>query len=658
MSVQFGRWNFDGISSAPAYVEKVRAILAPYGPDGGSSYSQGGVDILYHAFHTTKESRHEVQPHLLKSGVVIAWDGRLDNRSDFIGLLKDSLSQDSPDVSVVGAAYERWGSDCFARLIGDWALSVWDPNEPSVILATDFIGTHHLYYFLETDRLTWSSVLDPLVLLAERTFALDEEYIAGWLGMFPAARLTPYVNIRSVTPSCFVRLGQRIEAHVKYWDFNPNKRIRYGSDADYEDHFRTVFADSIRRRLRSDAPILAELSGGIDSSSIVCMADALVALGVGQTARLDTISCYDDSEPNWDERPYFTKVEEKRGRTGFHINLSSQQTLKLDFAIGRFCVVPSLGVPSDAAKQFDTHLISQGARVILSGTGGDEVMGGVPTPIPELADLLSRVQFKALAHQLKLWALHKRKPWFHLLFETARGFLPPELVCVPRDIRPVAWLDSEFTRRSRQALSGYPTRLKWFSSLPSFQENLRMLDMLRRQLASSALPAEPPYEKRYPYLDRPLLEFLFSIPREQLVRPGQRRSLMRRALADVVPREILARRRKAFVVRSPMAGISAEWPKVSELTRNLTCTSLGIVDSTRFAQALEDARRGKSVPMVLLMRTLGIELWLKSLQAWNGENVVRRNIVAIPTAGTKRSVRIREPLKNFISAENTPREGR
>ena len=98
------------------------------------------------------------------------------------------------------------------------------------------------------------------------------------------------------------------------------------------------------------------------------------------------------------------------------------------------------------------------------------------------------------------------------------------------------WLQSSFVKRHRAALTGYPSRTKLFGPLPSFQDNLGTLDALRRQLARTALPFEPPFEKRYPYLDRGLLEFMFAIPREQLVRPTQRRSLMRRALVGIVPR--------------------------------------------------------------------------------------------------------------------------
>ncbi len=260
-------------------------------------------------------------------------------------------------------------------------------------------------------------------------------------------------------------------------------------------------------------------------------------------------------------------------------------------------------------------MASQGNRVVLSGIGGDEIMGGVPTPAPELENLLARAHFGALAHQLKVWALEKRKPWFHLFWEAARGFFPPALVGVPKYMRPAPWLQSSFVNRHWAALTGYPSRTKLFGALPSFQDNVGALDALRRHLACKALPFDPPFEKRYPYLDRGLLEFMFAIPREQLVRPAQRRSLMRRALVGIVPDEILNRKTKAFVARSPMVAISNDWAHFAEMTQNMLSSSLGIVDPERISEALQKVRRGEEVPMITLRRTLFLEDWLKDVRA-------------------------------------------
>lgn len=617
MSVQFGRWNVDGKPIDPTYVGRVKPVIAPYGPDGESAYTISNLTILYRAFHTTKESRRESQPHVTSSGLVITWDGRLDNRAELILSLRHVLTSSATDVSIVAAAYDAWGIKCFPRLVGDWALSIWDAGSRSLYLVKDPIGTRHLYYSIDNDEVTWSTILEPLVLSDGKSFPLCEEYVAGWFSFFPATHLTPYVGIHSVPPACsvFIRAGKHSVS--KYWNLDPSKRIRYRTGAEYEEHFRTVFGEAVRCRLRSDHPILAELSGGMDSSSIVCMADAIIARGAAETPHLDTISYYDNSEPNWDEHPYFTKVEEKRGRAGTHIDMHSQEPFKFEFACDRFTATPgsSSGHPSEAARQIAACMISQGNRVVLSGIGGDEFTGGVPTSTPELEDLLARGHFRTLAHQLKVWALNKRKPWFYLLFDATRGFLPPSLLGAPLYKRPAAWLEPAFVKRNWAALTGYEHRTRIFGSLPSLQGHVSTLDVLRRQLACFDLSPDLPHEKRYPYLDRGLLEFVSAIPSEQLVRPGQRRSLMRRALIGVVPHEILNRKRKAFVTRGPRVSIAAELPRLLELSQHMLMSSFRIADSSRFVEALHRIRQGEDVAIVPFMRTLGVELWLRNLTA-------------------------------------------
>ena len=616
MSVQFGRWSFDGEPPEPGYLEKAAGMLAPYGPDGGGVYSAPGIDILYRAFHTTKESRREHQPLATPSGSVITWDGRLDNREELVRELRFGPSSEIADVSIVASVYERWGEGCFARLLGDWACAVWKPSDHILLLAKDPIGIRPLYYSVGQAQATWSTVLEPLVLLAGRTLPLDEEYIAGWLSFFPAAHHTPYAGIHSVPPSNLVRIAHASELTRKHWDFDPSKRIHHRADAEYEEHFRSVFAESVRRRLHSDSPVLAELSGGMDSSAIVCMADSLIRRGPTEVPRLDTFSCFNDHEPNWNERPFFAAVEEKRGRSGLHIDASSVQAVQLAFDDDRLALTPASGGHSAAGDILATSMVAQGYRVVLSGVGGDEVTGGVPSPLPQLADLLAAARLRALAHQLKLWALEERRPWFHLLLEAARGFVPVNLVGAPKRMRPAGWLERKFQNRYREALAGYPRRLKLFGPLPSFQENVKALEGLKRQIACAVLPSDPPAEKRYPFLDRDLLEFLLGLPSEQQLRPGYRRSLMRRALRGIVPDEILERRRKAFLARSPLLRISEERHVLLERVR-VHLNSLGkIVDDVQLERMLDRIGVDASSPSVPLLRLLLLTAWLEKLRKW------------------------------------------
>jgi asparagine synthase (glutamine-hydrolysing) len=340
----------------------------------------------------------------------------------------------------------------------------------------------------------------------------------------------------------------------------------------------------------------------------------LITRAAAESPRLDTLSYYNDAEPNWNERPYFTKVEEQRGRTGYHIDVNSQERFVSQFESDSFVASPSsVGRLSRAAMQFAACMTAQGNRVVLSGIGGDEVTGGVPTPIPELQDLLVNFRVKELAHQLRVWALNKRKPWFHLLFDAILGFLPSPLAGVRKQWPPTSWLVSKFVRRNRAALQGYQTRVRLWGPLPSFQQNLSTLEALRRQLACSVLSLDPLHEKRYPFLDRDLLTFLYSVPREQLVRPGQRRSLMRRALVGIVPEAVFARRRKAFVARGPLAAIAGAWPDLLALTQHMVTESMGIIDSRFFARTLQDVLAGQEIAIVPLMRTIAVEYWLRNL---------------------------------------------
>lgn len=629
MSVQFGRWNFEGEPPTSKYIEKVAASIVPYGPDSEETYSKEGVRILYRAFHTTKESHHETQPYVSASGAVITWDGRLDNRGDLVSELFDPVTKNSTDVALVATAYEKWGTDCFAKFIGDWALSIWDGNNRSLVLAKDPIGIRHLYYSFDGDQVTWSSILDPLVRFADKTFVLDEEYVAGWLSMFPASHLTPYVGIDSVPPSSFVLLQRGkhgIERMIsKYWDFEPGKKIRYSSDREYEEHFRAVFAKAVQRRLHSDRPVLAHLSGGMDSSSIVCMADTIIANGAAETPRLDTISWYNDSDPFNNERPYFTKVEEKRGRIGFHIDLASLRDREKhsipDFESDQFAATPFRHIMhSEFSKQYAACLLLDGKRVVLSGLLGDEATGRKPTPVPELQNLLSRARFFTLARQLKAWASKMRKPPLLLLWEAVREFLPLTIFGIPDDARPAPWLYSDFARRNHANLCfRYPRRVELFGPLPSFQNQVATLDTERKMLAYFDFLPEPLSEMRYPYADRDFLEFMYRIPREQVVRVGQRRSLMRRSLVGIVPDEVLNRSRRVLVQQNPVKEQDvekltfAEWATLAETCQQMVGDSLGIVDRDRFLEALQKARRSEGAPLESLARTLTLEFWLRHL---------------------------------------------
>lgn len=645
MSVQFGRWNLDGRPCPADYIDKVSTTLSPYGPDREGSYTKDGVTMLYRAFHTTKESHYETQPEVTPFGAVITWDGRLDNRSELITELRNGLTISSTDIAIVATAYQKWGGECFSKLIGDWALSIWNPLQRSLILARDFVGIRRLYYYFNEKQITWCTILDPLVQFGGNKFEICEAYVASWLiNRFPAPQVTPYVGVQAVPPSCFVLLrpGRHGAMHTvtRYWDFNPDNRIRYRTEAEYQEHFRSVFGRAVQRCLRSDRPVLAELSGGMDSSSIVCMADMIIGVGAQRNTRglpagippvecprLDTISWYGDLherlESDTNDFTWISKVEQKRGREGFHINSGKFEPLKTgalerlisSFDSGGFACTPNPKTLSRLYRLYAAHMASGGYRITISGVGGDRATGKEPTPLPDLQNLLARGRFIAFIRRLNAWASKIEKSRRSLLWETIREFLPQKDHAA--NLLDGLWFRSEFNRRNHESLCVRPKRVKFLGPLPGFQHNLHDLDDERRLAASWDPTPNLVREKRYPFLDRDFLSFMYAVPREQVVREGQRRFLMKQALVGIVPDEVLYREQKAIV--PPQSEIEQDKNRAVEtfasveIGQHLVGSWLGIIDPVRFSEALQKVNRKEEVPLQMLKLTLRLEFWLRHL---------------------------------------------
>jgi asparagine synthase (glutamine-hydrolysing) len=208
MSFQLGIWNFDGKPVEQAFLLHLAFRGAQPVFDAEAAVVDGPVAMLYRPLHTTTESRREHQPYLSAGGRRITWDGRLDNREELLGQLSHNLKDDDTDIAIIAAAVDHWGETTFSRIVGDWAMSIWDPARKELILARDYMGVRRLFYYATGPRVIWSSQLEPLV-FAGNQFQLCNEYIAGYLALYPDPDLTPYREIRSVAPGHFVRISYR-----------------------------------------------------------------------------------------------------------------------------------------------------------------------------------------------------------------------------------------------------------------------------------------------------------------------------------------------------------------------------------------------------------------------------------------------------------------
>ena len=584
------------------------------GPDGGAEQVTRSLGMAYRAFHTTPESHFEVLP-LVRRGSVLAWDGRLDNREEICPKVGHGDGEALTDAELVFAAFQKWGAGCFAELIGDWALALWDQAKQQLILARDYIGVRRLFYRLDEDGVAWCSMIEPLVLTSPKKLHLDLDYLAGCFYPRPPVEATPYREIRAVVPATFRTFAQGGKQNSeRYWSLNPHSRIRYSTNSEYEAHFREVFRKSVNRRLRADRTVLAELSGGLDSSSIVCMADEIRKVEPGPA--IETLSYYDVEEPSGDERPYFSLIERKRGRTGYHISISQFASKTTDYTFAPLPERYFSASPGNFAKSahwdstIDEIATRSGARIILSGLGGDEVLGGVQYEAPELADHLLSGRLVSLFQSTLRWSLARKKTIYRLLFEAvelARASKHPEsLNAAP--LQSLKWTPL-----------APPTHHKALNAFTEWQKLSPLalsMEMTRYSLAQQLTCTDPPLvgcvQKRYPYLDRQLFSFLASIPRAQVLQPGQRRSLMRRALREIVPGEVLFRRTKWFGARNPSVVLRDQAQAIEQLFKDRWLSHPMVVDALCVRRHLMAVEHGTTPETIALLRALGIEQWLRS----------------------------------------------
>jgi len=618
MSAIGGVINFSGEPVDPELLKELGQSLEPYGPDGGFDMRRTSVGMVHRAFHTNRESRHETQPLVQPDGLMLAWDGRLDNREELMSLLRDELRNDESDSSIVIQAYKKWSITFLNRLIGDFALSLWDPSLKTLFLARDPVGARLLFYCVSGDRLIWSSRLESLLDLPGQTLEIDDEYMAGYFTNCLTEGVTPCKNIHAVPAGNFLSARNGKISLQRFWSLEPAKEIRYRTDQEYEEHFVQLFSDAVRVRLRVDGPVWSDLSGGLDSSSIVCVADEILKKEAVQAHRLETVSAVFDESPQSDERRFIRFVEEKRGCVGHHF-LESEYPMLLDLTSQSLRTIPnSLEMWSEYHQGVRRAMRKQGARVLLCGIGGDELLTAAFDPSPELSDLLVQNRLRNLHQRLQVWSLALKEPYLEVLLEHA---LVPAL---PRQWRGwykrhelekrlelfEPWFVKRFNLRDR--LLGHVDCFGF--KAPSARGQSIAFSAVVGVISSGYMLTWDPIEIAYPFTHRPLVEFLQAIPATQWIRPGETRSLMRRALKRYLPPEIAKRKGKGNPAQAILRAATREWPKIRALLEDPIVCARGYVNRNALKSQLEQPDFERNLNALSLIRLSCLELWLHDLE--------------------------------------------
>ena len=537
-------------------------IVAHRGPDGSGwrefASPAGPVALGHRRLAIIDTSDAGLQPMGDASGRWLVFNGEIYNYLE----LREELSRGGhtfatgSDSEVLLAAYAEWGEGCLDRFLGMWAFVIFDEAKQRLFAARDRFGIKPLYVVAGARGLAFASEIKQLAGLPGTggvNFARARDYLA--------AGLTDHTADTMFEGVVQLRAGECASiATDRPWagEFAPQRWYAlppHGGldlpESEAAERFRELLTQSVRLHLRSDVPVGSCLSGGLDSSAIVCLMSRV--LGASGGGRVHTVSaCYDDRSV--DERPFMEAVVAATGATSHPIfpraddlfQQAADITWHQDEPFGSTSILAQWAVFREARRA--------GVTVMLDGQGADEQLAGYHGAYPYyLAGLLREARFGAFARTV--W--ERRSAHGASLGGQAARFLDPLLPASLqaagrrwRDGWGDAWLDGEAVRalppmpRSvdlASALSGLPpvTDIATLCLAMTFSANLQMLLHWedRNAMAHGV-------EARVPFLDHRLVEFSLALGNRHKIVGSDTKRVLRRAVASILPEAVRARRDK------------------------------------------------------------------------------------------------------------------
>lgn len=638
--------------------------IAHRGGDVDSIAREGSIALAYRGSWMTPESVQERQPVIRSTPA--SWlvaDARIDNRCELAGLLGIPMSGGMSDAQLISLAYERWGRQCVERLVGDFAFVRWDSESRELFCARDPMGVRPLYYFESEGTFAFASELRALLVLPEVPRDVDPLQVALFLeGTIADRHRTHYKAISRLPAAHSLTIDSHRARSSRYWQPDAERELRLSNSEEYVEAFREIFREAVRSRLRTIHPVGAALSGGLDSSSIVCTARELG--GGAATIPLQTFSLVFPSLPERelkmiDERRYIESVV--RGGSVLPTFVRGDE---LSPVADIDDVLERLDEPYPAPNLYLHWAMyraarERGARVFLDGFDGDTT---VSHGFARFNDLVQRGQWDTFEREVRalatrrrvapasilphfglphLAALAERGSWVEWTREAGelrrrfgvslggtafnyglRPAAPPVIRKILRQLRRLpgeasSLLDPDLARALRAsdyasddeaagAMSSERESHAKGLAQPAYQLTLEMADQ-----SAAAFGLEP----RYPFFDRRLIDFCLSVPDVEKFADGWPRLLFRRAMEGILPPEIQWRPDKGNLspnfhrsLRAAQAVAPTPGPD-SPLTPYV---DLRVLRQMRHRYCAETSTPGRSADGHALFRAMVLERWLSA----------------------------------------------
>jgi asparagine synthase (glutamine-hydrolysing) len=547
--------HFNGRAPGDAVIRVMTDALAHRGPDSDGFWEEGGVALGHRRLSIIDLSTAANQPFTDYSGrYIMVFNGEMYNYQDVKELITDYPFHTTSDTEVLIAAYAKWGADCLKYFRGMFAFAIWDRQEKEIFIARDRMGVKPLYYFTDGERLLFASetrsILATVLVSKKINRAALADYFSYQSVSYPHSLIE---GIRQLEAGSWIRIGNGATVEKRYWDVTGNPvDFDFTDGAGIKKRIRQLMLQSVRRRLVSDVPVGAFLSGGIDSSAVV---------GLMAEASSDRPNTFNISfeEKEFDESHYAEIIAKKFNTR--HTRILLKPT---DFLDELQNALDAMDTPS--GDGINTYCVSKvirrsGMTVALSGIGGDELFAGysifdqylqlhkmkgiwkVPLVVRRLlAGLLSpgRDQGKKgrIMQSLKMdsCSIDNIYPIFRQILSPS---LLKELTSVIDPGPFITSLQTELKAR-KESLEKLPL-LSQVSAAEylGYTQHTLLKDTDQMSMAVSL-------EVREPFFDQDLVEFVLSVP-DSWKRSTYPKSLLVESLDHLLPDEVVFRKKQGFL---------------------------------------------------------------------------------------------------------------
>lgn len=615
----------------PQRLNKMIATLHHRGPDSTGFY-HGDRAGLAHARLSIIDLEGGAQPvHNRDGSVQVVFNGEIFN---YIELRQELVAQGHrfythSDTEVIVQLYERYGDQFVHHLNGQFAIALWDENKGKLILCRDRVGIAPLYYSEANGKLIFGSEIKSLLPELGHKPAINlnalDQLMTFWAPLSPN---TLFQGIYEIPPGYMATYDLNGFKLTRYWDwqFPTHRDYQGGSDTELAEQLHELLIDATRIRLRSDVPVGAYLSGGLDSSVLVAL------IHHHSNARLRTFSIGFDSKSH-DESDYQRLMIDQVGAEHSAVTCSEQDIAENFYNTIWHTEAPILRTAPVPMRLLSGLVRSQNYKVVLTGEGSDEVLGGY--------DIFKEAKIR------QFWArkpdssfrpalLKKLYPYLDISPGRAQQYLKsffgsdldqPDLPYFSHTPRwtTTAKCKDFFSASVKSALSANPIELleqslprditQWhaFNRAQYIEAKTLMAGYLLNSQGDRMLMSNS-VEGRFPFLDHRVIEFANKLPPKFKMKALNEKYLLKKSMAKYLPDEIVARHKQPYRAPDIPAFFTEQTPPyVEELLSESAIRANDLFDAKRVSLLLKKIRLGRAIGYKDNMALVGI----LSTQVWH-----------------------------------------